>query len=156
MSELGADVEALYREVVLEHYRRPRNRRALDAADGSATVVNELCGDQVRVDVALDAATGRVREAAAIARGCSLAVASGSVMTELVPGLDREAAAGLARALEQLIEGGGASPALEPRLRAFERVVALPSRRRCVMLGWEALDAALAASAAPGSADREG
>ncbi len=147
MSELKPDLDALYRETVLEHYRRPRHRTPLEAPDASALVHNPVCGDQVRVEVRLR--DGRIAEIASIARGCSIAVASGSVMTELV--LERDAASvpRLAAGLRALVEGRGAGEELDPRLRAFERVAQIPSRRGCATLAWDALAQALA-SARPG------
>ena len=138
MSELSP-VELLYRDVVLEHYRHPRNREPLAVVDGQAMVDNPVCGDQVRVEVAI--AGGRIREISARARGCSIAVAAASVMTELVQGLDRASAGELAQRLEQLVSGaaGALEGPLDERLRAFERVAALPARRRCALLAWEAL-----------------
>ncbi len=134
-------IEALYREVVLEHYRHPRNRHAIDAPDASALASNPVCGDQVRVDVRLDGE--HVTEVSARTRGCSIAVAAGSVMTELVSGHSRAEAAELAATLASVVRGESAGEALDPRLRAFARVADLPSRQRCARLPWEALEEAL-------------
>jgi nitrogen fixation protein NifU and related proteins len=136
-----AALERLYRETVLEHYRNPRNRTPLAAPQGRALVDNPVCGDQVRVEVKL--ADGRIAEISSVARGCSIAVASGSVMTELVRGLDREQSKAFAQALADLVHARPVPEDLVPKLRAFARVAELPSRRRCAMLAWEALDEAL-------------
>lgn len=130
-------VDALYREVVLEHYRHPRGREPLSDPQGTALVDNPVCGDQVRVEVSL--ADGCVREVSARARGCAIAVAAASVLTELAPGLDREACQQLEQRLRDVLEGAVPEPALDPRLAAFERIAELPSRRRCALLPWEAL-----------------
>ena len=142
MPELKPDLEALYRETVLEHYRRPRHRAPLAAPDASALVHNPVCGDQVRVEVVLR--DGKIAEIASIARGCSIAVASGSVMTELVLDGSVGSVPELEAALRALVEGRGAVEGLDPRLRAFERVAQIPSRRGCATLAWEALAQALA------------
>ena len=134
-------IEALYKEVVLEHFRHPRNRSPLDAPDGSSLVVNPVCGDQVRVEVKLR--DGRVSSTSSRTRGCSIAVASGSVMTEIVAGMDRAAIAALARDVELVVRGDDAGEHLDERLRAFHRVAQLPSRQRCALLPWEALEDAL-------------
>jgi len=130
-------VDALYREVVLEHYRHPRGRDPLVAPDASAVVDNPVCGDQVKVEVSL--AGDRIESVSARARGCAIAVASASILTELVPGLGREACEALGDSLARLVEGGLAAPELDERLAAFERIAELPSRRRCATLPWEAL-----------------
>ena len=87
--------ELLYREVVLEHYRNPRNRRPLPDPKRSASVRNPLCGDQVDVEVSREG--DRIQAVCVRTRGCSIAVAAGSVMTEL---LDCEGAAQVAQAVE--------------------------------------------------------
>jgi nitrogen fixation NifU-like protein len=126
---------------VLEHYRNPRHRDALADPDGSALVDNPVCGDQVRVEVRL--AEGRVEEVSARTRGCSIAVAAGSVMTELVTHRTPAEIPPMRAALERLVEGEAPPPELDRRLRAFAGVARFPSRRRCALLAWEALAAAL-------------
>lgn len=142
LTERPEALEALYREVVLEHYRNPRSRTPLERASAEALVSNPVCGDQVRVEVRIQ--DGAIAEIASIARGCSIAVASGSVMTELVLGRPAGAAAELEASLRALVEGRGTPDGLDPRLRAFERVAQIPSRRGCALLAWEALAKALA------------
>lgn len=135
-------LEALYREVVLEHYRNPRNRAPLERATAEGRVVNPICGDQVHVEVEL--ADGRIAAVSSRARGCSIAVASGSVMTELVRGDTPDEARARADALARVVRGEAPRADLDPRLRAFGRVASLPSRQRCATLAWEALAEALA------------
>ena len=139
MSDLNLD--ALYREVVLEHYRNPRHRQALEHPTAEARVTNPVCGDQVWVEVEL--VDGRIANVSSRARGCSIAVASGSVMTELVGGVSRDEARALGEELARVVKGETPPPQLDPRLRAFGRVASLPSRQRCATLAWEALDEAL-------------
>ncbi len=142
LSEAPSALEALYREVVLEHYRNPRNRAPLAHASAEALVANPVCGDLVRVEVELR--DGRIADVSARARGCSIAVAAGSVMTELVRGLDAEQARALGATAAEISRGVAADPGVDARLRAFARVAALPSRQRCATLAWEALAEALA------------
>ena len=137
LSETPEAIEALYREVVLEHYRNPRNRSPLANATAEALVVNPVCGDQVRVEVKLQ--DGRIAAVSARARGCSIAVAAGSVMTELVLGLEPERARALGEIAARISRGESVSAEIDSRLRAFARVAALPSRQRCATLAWEAL-----------------
>jgi len=135
-------LEALYREVVLEHYRNPRHRAPLATPSAEASVANPICGDQVSVQVAV--AGERILDVSARARGCSIAVASGSVMTELVRGRTRAEARALGAELARVVRGEPAGEGLDRRLAAFARVAALPSRQRCATLAWEALEEALA------------
>jgi nitrogen fixation NifU-like protein len=138
-------IEALYRDVILEHYRHPRNRRPLEAPSGSALVHNPVCGDQVQVEVRVEG--DRIAEVSARSRGCSIAVAAGSVMTELLSGATRAEAHALHRRLESLVAGEQPpEPDLDRRFAAFGGVSRFPSRRRCALLPWEALAQALAAA----------
>ena len=141
MPEVVDPVLGLYRAVVLDHYRRPRNREPLAAHDGSATVSNPVCGDQVRVEVRR--ADSAIRAISARARGCSVAVAAASVMTELVKGGDAARAASLRAVLEHIVAGEPAPAGADERLRAFAGVAPHPSRHRCALLAWEALEEAL-------------
>jgi nitrogen fixation NifU-like protein len=141
---VSGPVEALYRDVVLDHYRNPRNRRPLERPDGAALVDNPVCGDQVKVEVRLEAE--RVVEVSARSRGCSIAVAAGSVMTELATGGTLGQAAELSESLRRLVEGETAGEDLDRRLLAFGGVARFPSRRRCALLAWEALEGAIRAA----------
>ena len=75
----------LYREIILDHYRNPRNRGTLDPHDYSAEDVNPLCGDEIRIDVRV--ADGKVDEIKFSGRGCAVSQASASILTEMVEGL---------------------------------------------------------------------
>ncbi len=75
----------LYREVILDHYRNPRNKGTLDPADYSYEDNNPLCGDEVRID--LRVADGAVSEVAFSGRGCAVSQASASILTELIDGM---------------------------------------------------------------------
>jgi nitrogen fixation NifU-like protein len=146
LARSAAEVEALYQELILDHYRRPRNRGELPQADTSAALRNPLCGDELAVALALDGDV--VREARFTGRGCSLSQASASMMTELVRGRTRREVRDLDRRFRALVRGdgarGGAGGDLGP-LRAFAGVARLPSRHRCALLPWDALERAIAA-----------
>jgi nitrogen fixation NifU-like protein len=134
-------IEALYRDVILDHYRSPRNRLPLGQPDGSALVDNPVCGDQVRVEVRLEG--DRIVEVSARSRGCSIAVAAGSVMTELAKGDTLGRARELYRSVRELMAGEPPPDRLDRRLLAFRGVARFPSRRRCALLAWEALEGAI-------------
>ena len=77
-------VDNLYNETVLDHYKNPRNRGVLEAADFSHEDAGSVCGDEVRIDVR--AAEGRIEAIAFSGRGCAISQASASILTELVAG----------------------------------------------------------------------
>ena len=96
-------VEEIYREVILDHYRNPRHRGSLTAADAHAEGNNPLCGDEVLIDVALD--DGRIADVAVSGSGCAISQASASMMTEAILGKTTEEmraahSAGMARYME--------------------------------------------------------
>ncbi|HEY7035922.1 MAG TPA: SUF system NifU family Fe-S cluster assembly protein [Thermomicrobiales bacterium] len=76
--------ENLYREIILDHYRNPRNKGTLDPADYSYEDTNPLCGDEVRIDLRVK--DGVVDEVRFTGRGCAISQASASMLTELVEG----------------------------------------------------------------------
>ena len=144
-----ARVAALYQDAILEHFRRPRNRGAHERPDARAEVRNPLCGDELEVTLLADGA--RVREARAEARGCSIAAASASMMTELVVGRTAAEVAALRGGLEAVLAGDpdAAADAALGDLRAFAGLARFPARHRCALLPWEALRRAM--EALPGS-----
>jgi nitrogen fixation protein NifU and related proteins len=78
-------MDDLYREVILDHYKNPRNKGTLDPRDFSYEDENPLCGDKLRIDVRLDAER-RVKEVAFSGRGCAISQASASMLTEAIMG----------------------------------------------------------------------
>jgi len=76
--------ENLYREIILDHYRNPRNKGILDPADYSYEDTNPLCGDEIRIDLRVK--DGTVDEVRFTGRGCAISQASASMLTELVEG----------------------------------------------------------------------
>ena len=143
-----AQLEALYQERILDHYRRPRNRGELPDADARVEHRNPLCGDEVDLSVAMDGE--RIRALRATARGCSLSVAATSMLTERAPGCTAADMGALRARLGRLMSGDRDAAADETLgdLRAFAGVARVPARRRCVELPFEALERALALVAA--------
>lgn len=139
--------EALFQERILAHYRHPRNRGPLAGASRSAELSNPLCGDIVRVHVALADDGRTVREARFEGDACSLTVASASMMTELVVGRTPAEVADLARRFAALVAGDADAARDDSlgELLAFQGVARLPARRRCATMPWEALARALGA-----------
>jgi molybdenum cofactor cytidylyltransferase len=119
-------VSSPYGPVVLEHFRRPRNRGALDAPTAAAEATNPLCGDRVRIELAID--DGVVADARFVADACALCIASASLLTERVRGLATDAASAIAAS----------------EIAAALAVDVPPARERCVRLPLEAMRDALA------------
>lgn len=148
-----ADLEALYRDVVLDHNRRPRNFRRLAGPCGCTDGVNPLCGDRLMVCLRIEDET--VTEAAFEGSGCAISMASASMMTEAVTGRSRAEALSLADTVGAMLRGREGS-ALEGELLALSAVSAYPSRVKCALLAWEALRAGLTDGAARVSTEAQG
>jgi len=130
----------LYRAVILDHSRRPRNYRRVDDGAVVAEGDNPLCGDTLTVYVALQ--DGVLRDTAFQGVGCVLSTASASMMTEVVQGRSPAEVAELCAAFGALVTAGRAG-ALPQGLSAFAGVGAFPSRVQCALLPWRALSRAL-------------
>ena len=89
------DLGALYQEVILDHYKRPRNRGAVDPHDTDVHMRNPSCGDEIRLQMRLE--EGRVADIGFTGEGCSISQASSSMMTDLVKGCTPEEALAIAR-----------------------------------------------------------
>ena len=133
----------LYQEVILDHYRKPRNFGTLAGADRKAEGHNPLCGDRVVVQVRMNGdAIGDVRFQG---QGCALSTASASMMTEAVRGKTRAEAVAMFEKFHALVTGGGNGAAAGlGKLEAFGGVSEFPLRVKCASLAWHTLKAALA------------
>lgn len=141
------DLDALYRDVVLDHYRSPRGRSPVADPDVENEGVNPLCGDDIKIAVKL--AGGVIAGMHVHGRGCSISTASGSMMAELLKGKSPAEAARLAGAFTRMMHGEGWPAGLEQGdLDALAGVRRFPVRVKCAMLPWTTLADALEAHAA--------
>jgi len=151
------EVESMYREMILDHYRNPHNKGLREPYDAQVHHVNPLCGDEVTLRVALKDAGGEpaVADVSYDALGCSISQASASVMTEAVIGKTVCEAMDISAAFLELMQSRGAAEPDEDLLGdavAFEGVAKYPARIKCALLGWMAWKDATA-QALDGSAD---
>lgn len=142
------DSEELYRQVILDHNRNPRNFGELADATRVISAVNPLCGDKLTLYVKLD--DGVVRNISFKGTGCAISVASSSLMTERVKGTTVSAALRLFDQVHDLLTGAHdhePPPDLD-KLAALGGVREYPSRVKCASLAWHALKSAVASDAA--------
>ena len=139
----SAELSALYQEMILDHYRRPRNKGTLDNADASVEMKNPLCGDEIGLQVSFDG--DQISDVKFSGRGCSISQASASMMTQLLKGKTRAEIDGLRAHFRDLMLGkvDEAGDGLGP-LRALSGVARFPAREKCALLAWNALESALA------------
>jgi nitrogen fixation protein NifU and related proteins len=136
------DIGALYRDVILDHYRHPRNFRALEHAR-KAEGHNPLCGDRFTVFVRLECDI--VEEVSFQGSGCAIATASASLMTERLHRCTLAAADRIRIRFEQMISNRADAPVEDlGDLSALSGVRQFPLRHQCAMMAWRAFAAAVA------------
>src|SRR5687768_9411980 len=147
-SSSDARLSALYQELILDHYRRPRNKGTLEAPTGKASLRNPMCGDEV--DVQVELRDGRVADVKFGGHGCSISQASASMMTELVKGRTPDEVHQIGERFAAMIRGDAEAAGDETlgQARALSGVSRFPTRVRCAMIAWEAM---ARAAADPGS-----
>lgn len=137
-------LDDLYREVVLDHYKNPRGKEPVSHPDASNEGVNPVCGDEVKIALSLDGAN--VDQIEVQGRGCSISVASGSMMAEHLKGKSLEEilkifSAFKARLHDRQVDGGVDVGDLE----ALDGVKKFPIRIKCALLPWVTLEDAIRA-----------
>lgn len=137
-------LDELYREVILDHYRNPRNRIPLDQPEVEAEGVNPLCGDEVKVELRFE--DGAVSQVSVRGHGCSISQSSGSMMGEAIKGLSRDGVVDLAARFQTMLtseeENGhnGSEPgSVMGELEALQGVRRYPVRIKCASLPWTTL-----------------
>lgn len=144
-------LEELYREVILDHYRNPRNRPRLESPDASAEGVNPLCGDEVRIELIFDGDV--VTEVSVSGQGCSISQSSGSMMSEAIKGKRLDEVREVTDRFRQMMDLDTDDPVvLDPDrpgtvlgdLEALQGVRKYPVRIKCANLAWTTLQEALA------------
>ena len=145
------DVNSLYQEIILDHYRHPHHRGLREPFDAQVHHVNPTCGDEVTVRVHVVDDT--VQDVSYEGMGCSISQAATSVMTDLVIGRSVEDALAVQDSFLALMQSKGQGEPDEEVLQdaiAFAGVARYPARIKCALLGWMAWkDATAQALAAP-------
>lgn len=145
------DLDALYQEIILDHYRNPHHAGLREPFEAEVHHVNPTCGDEVTLRVHLDGQT--VSDVSYDAEGCSISQAAASVMTDLVIGRPLDEALSTHETFLELMQGKGQVEPDEDVLEdgiAFAGVAKFPARIKCALLSWMAFkDAALQAAQTP-------
>jgi nitrogen fixation protein NifU and related proteins len=136
-------LNSLFQELILEHYKRPRNKGTLPDPDADVHMNNPTCGDEVHLQLRLR--DGIIEDAKFVGDGCSISQASISMMTQLVKGKSTADALQLAARFTEMMHGD-ADAARDKQmgdLRSLAGVAKFPVRVKCALLGWNALEEAL-------------
>ncbi len=141
-------LERLYKDAILEHYKRPHNRGEIADARHRHEGLNPSCGDELELFLRVE--DGVVQAARFVGTGCAISQASASMMTDRIQGETVEKALEIAAAFKAMIRGEPPADLLgEPAV--LQGVSQLPARVKCADLAWITLEHALAAGAQEGS-----
>ena len=141
MTEIA--LSSLYQQLILEHYRKPRNKGGLPASTVEVHMANPICGDEIRLHLKLDAEQ-RVEAATFLGQGCSISQASVSMMTVRLKGKPLVEGLALAERFTEMMHGSteAARDRKLGELRALQGVSKFPVRIKCALLGFDALQEA--------------
>ena len=129
----------LYQEIVMDHYRRPRNKEPLDHIPQSMAHENPTCGDSIKLEVVVDD-DRRVTRVRFDGRGCAISTASASLMTEKLIGMTVAEARAYAGSFIRALRGEAPVETLDDMgdLAAFKGIASFPVRVKCATLAWHA------------------
>jgi nitrogen fixation NifU-like protein len=130
----------LYREVIMDHYRRPRGHGELETPDYRIEGANPLCGDEVQLDLRVEGQ--RLTGLAWRGAGCSISQASASMLAQAVEGRSVQEARAVVDAFKEMMLKGGSTEGLDD-LEALQGVRKFPVRVKCALLAWNVLQDAL-------------
>jgi len=136
-------LSSLYQQLILEHYRHPRNKAELEGKTVEVHMANPVCGDEIRLQMRIEG--DEIAEVKFVGQGCAISQAAVSMMTTLLEGRKLDEAEALARRFTEMMHGD--EDAAKDRslgdLRALQGVSKFPVRIKCALLGFDALQEAL-------------
>jgi nitrogen fixation NifU-like protein len=146
------DLAELYQQVILDHCKNPRNFHELPAATCSAQGHNPLCGDQLKLFLAMDGET--IKDISFVGSGCCISKASASLLTEAAKGKTKADMQKIFERVHEMVMTGKMMGDVG-KLAVFAGVHKFPARVKCAILSWHALMAALKGSGEPVTTENE-
>ncbi len=141
-SQTLPQLDELYKEIILEHYRKPHGREPLDKVDYHAEGVNPLCGDEVKLSLQIK--DKKIDKIHIEGHGCSISVASGSILADILKGKSLEEAKEISQYLKCTMHGKNGNFNQDiGDLEALEGVKKFPVRIKCALLPWTTFEEAL-------------
>ena len=139
----ASKLNSLYQQLILEHYRNPRNKGELEDGTVEVHLNNPVCGDEIRLQLKIE--DDRIADAKFTGQGCSISQAAVSMMTALLQGRPVDEAERVAERFTEMMHGdeGAAKDKSLGDLRALAGVSKFPVRIKCALLGFEALQKAI-------------
>lgn len=136
------NLEQLYRQVIMDHYKRPRNYGELDEDTVTINMNNPTCGDRIQLHLKVE--DGHVTDVKFSGEGCSISLSSASMMTDAIKGLAIDDALKLSRIFSNMIQGKDYEDDLDlGDIEALQGVSKFPARIKCATLAWKAMEKGL-------------
>ncbi|QHJ71828.1 Fe-S cluster assembly sulfur transfer protein SufU [Planococcus halotolerans] len=133
------NLDQLYRSVIMDHYKTPRNKGTIENDSINIEMNNPTCGD--RIHLTLQVEDGIVKDAKFDGEGCSISMASASMMTQAVKGKDVETALGLSKTFSDMMLGKEYDESEDlGDIEALQGVSQFPARIKCATLAWKAME----------------
>jgi nitrogen fixation NifU-like protein len=135
------NLDTLYRQVIMDHYKNPRNRGAFEDADSiTINLNNPTCGDRIQLQLKVD--DGLVSDIKFDGEGCSISMSSASMMTQVIKGLEVEKALKIAELFSEMIQGKEYDEEDFDLgdIEALQGVAKFPARIKCATLAWKAME----------------
>ncbi|RNF39308.1 Fe-S cluster assembly sulfur transfer protein SufU [Planococcus salinus] len=133
------NLDQLYRQVIMDHYKTPRNKGSLENDNINIEMNNPTCGD--RIQLTLQVEEGIVKDAKFDGEGCSISMASASMMTQAVKGKDVETALRLSKTFSDMMLGKEYDDSIDlGDIEALQGVSQFPARIKCATLAWKAME----------------
>lgn len=138
-----ANLDQLYRQVIMDHYKNPRNRGVIEDDVLTVNMNNPTCGD--RIQLQLNVEDGKISDAKFEGEGCSISLASASMMTEAIKGLPVQEALQLSNMFSDMMLGKeyDAGDVDLGDIEALQGVTKFPARIKCATLAWKAMEKAI-------------
>ncbi|WP_304978548.1 Fe-S cluster assembly sulfur transfer protein SufU [Alkalihalobacillus sp. AL-G] len=137
---MSSNLDQLYRQVIMDHYKNPRNKGVIEDGALSINLNNPTCGDRIKVSMEVE--DGKIKDAKFEGEGCSISLASASMMTQSIKGLPVEDALRLSQVFSDMMLGNDYDEGdLDlGDLEALQGVSKFPARIKCATLAWKALE----------------
>ncbi|WP_110928587.1 Fe-S cluster assembly sulfur transfer protein SufU [Bacillus massiliglaciei] len=136
------NLDTLYRQVIMDHYKKPRNKGMLEDSSLTIDMNNPTCGDRIRLTMKVE--DDKVTDVKFDGEGCSISMSSASMMTEVIKGKDTETAIKLSHIFSDMIQGKEYESDMDlGDIEALQGVSKFPARIKCATLAWKAMEKGL-------------
>ncbi|MFN7251859.1 MAG: Fe-S cluster assembly sulfur transfer protein SufU [Anaerobacillus sp.] len=139
----GNNLDSLYRQVIMDHYKNPRNRGEIEGDSLTVNMNNPTCGDRIQLQMKVE--DGKIADAKFVGEGCSISLSSASMMTQAVKGKTVEEALTLSDIFSNIMQGKDYDEDQFDLgdIEALQGVCKFPARIKCATLAWKAMEKGL-------------